>query len=83
MQQLAGHAVELALHQRRHDVHHGDGHAAQHQAVGRFEAEQPAADDDGVFVLGGGGYHLVGVGDVAVGNHALQVFARHRQDERI
>jgi hypothetical protein len=40
--------VELALHQPRHDVHHGDLHAAQHQAVGGFQAEQAAADDHGV-----------------------------------
>ena len=35
-QQAAGHAVQLALHQRGHDVHDGHGHAAQHQAVGGF-----------------------------------------------
>jgi hypothetical protein len=51
LQHLAGHGVELALHQRGHDVHHGHIHAAQHQAVGRFQAQQAAADDHGVLVL--------------------------------
>ena len=42
--------VELALHQPRHQVHHGDVHAAQHQAVGGLEAEQAAADHHRVLV---------------------------------
>jgi hypothetical protein len=83
LQQLAGDVVQLALHQPGHDVHHGDVHAAQHQAVGRFQAQQAAADDDGLLVLGGGLDHRVGVGDVAVGDDALQVLAGHRQDEGV
>ena len=51
LQQLAGHVVELALHQPRHQVHHGDLHAAQHQAVRGLQAEQAAADHDRVLVL--------------------------------
>ncbi len=82
-QQVAGDAVELALHQPRHDVHHRHPHAAQHQAVGRLQPEQPAADDDGVAVLRRRIDHRVGVGDVAVGDDALEVLARHRQDERV
>ena len=80
-QQAAGHVVELALHQPRRDVHHGHLHAAQHQAVGRLEAQQAAADHDRVPVLRGGVDHGLGVGDVAVADHALQVLAGHRQDE--
>ena len=34
LQQLAGHGVELAFHQRGHHVHHVHAHAALHQAVG-------------------------------------------------
>ena len=51
LQQLAGGLVELALHQQVRQVHHGDLHAALHQAVGRFQAEQAAADDHRVPVL--------------------------------
>ena len=81
LQQLARHVVELALHQPGHDVHHRDLHAAQHQAVGGLQAQQAAADHHGVLVLFSRLDHGVGVGDVAVGDHALQVLAGHRQDE--
>ena len=37
LQQRAGGRVELALHQRVEQVHHGDVHAAQRQAVRRFQ----------------------------------------------
>ena len=83
LQHLAGHSVQLALHQRGHHVHHGHGHAAQHQAVGGFQAQKAAADDDCVFVLGSRFNHGVGVGNVAVGDHAFQVFAGHGQDEGV
>ena len=43
-QQFAGGGVELALHQRRHQMHDRDRHAAALQSPRRFEAEQPAAD---------------------------------------
>src|SRR5213075_810245 len=55
----------------------------QHQAVGRFEAQQAAADDDRVLVRPGGLDHAFGVGDVAVGDHAVQVAAGHRQHEGV
>jgi hypothetical protein len=83
LQQLARHLVELALHQRGHDVDHADLHAALHQAVGRFQPQQAAADDHGALVFFAGLDHGVGVGDVAVGDHALQVLARNRQDEGV
>jgi hypothetical protein len=37
--------VELALHQAVEQVDHGHLHALAHQAIGRLEAEQAAADD--------------------------------------
>ncbi len=64
-------------------MHHADVHAAQHQAIGGLQAEQAAADDHGFFVFGGRVNHGVGVGDVAVGDHALQVLARHGEDEGV
>ncbi len=80
-QQFAGGAVELALQQPVAEVHHGDVHAALLEAVGRLQAQQAAADDHRVAVLRGRLDHRVGVGDVAVADHALQVLAGHRQDE--
>jgi hypothetical protein len=75
LQHLAGGAVELALHDPVGDMHHGHVHAAQGQAVGGLEAQQAGADDHRVPVLGRGVDHLVGVLDVAVGDHAGQVVA--------
>jgi hypothetical protein len=46
LQQIAGGRIELALHQRRHEMQHGDVHAARLQAGRGLEAEQAAADDD-------------------------------------
>ena len=63
-------------------MHHGDVHAAQHQAIGRFQAEQAATDDHGMLVGLGGVDHGLGVGNVAVADHALQGIAGDRQDER-
>ncbi|MDT4837119.1 hypothetical protein FQZ97_708430 [compost metagenome] len=83
LQQLARHVVQLALHEPGHHVHHRHGHAAQHQAVGGFEPEQAAADDHCVLVRARGLDHVVGVGDVAVGDHALQVLAGHGQHEGV
>jgi hypothetical protein len=40
----AGGLVELALHDPLAEVHHGDVHAAQLQAVGRLQPEQAGAD---------------------------------------
>ncbi len=81
LQHLAGDFVELALKQPRTDMHDGDVHAAQLEAIGRFEAEQAAADDHRVLVEAGGFDHLVGVLDVAVADHAGQVVAGDGQHE--
>jgi hypothetical protein len=83
LQHLARGVVELPLHQRVHHVHHRDLHATQHQAVGGFQAQQAATDDDGVLVRLGRVDHRLRVGDVAVGDHTGQVLAGHGQDERV
>jgi len=83
LQHLAGDFIELALHQPLRQMHDGDIHAAQFQAVRRFQPEQAAADHDRVLVLAGRIDHRIGVGDIAIGDHALQVLARHRQHERV
>ncbi len=64
-------------------MHHGHLHAAPHQPVGGFQAEQAAADDHRMPVAGGGVDHGLGIGDIAVGDDARQVAPRHRQDERV
>ena len=64
-------------------MHHGHIHAPEHQAVGRFKAQQAATDDHCIFILGGRCDHFIGVGNVAVGNDALEVFAGYRQYERV
>jgi hypothetical protein len=83
LQQLARHVVELAFHEPGRHVHHAHRHAALHQAVGRFQPEQAAADDHGVLVFGGRVDHGLGVGDVAVGEHAGQVLAGNWQHEGV
>ena len=82
LQQVAGGRIELALHQRRHDVQHGHVHAAFLQAGGGLQAEQAAADDDGLCARLGGEQHGVDVVEIAVGEHARQILAGHRNDER-
>src|SRR5262249_2624210 len=43
LKEQAGGFVELALHQRLHEMEHRHRHAALHQAEGGFESEQSAA----------------------------------------
>ena len=43
--------IELALHQRRHQVHDGDAAALHLQPTRRFEAKQASADDHGLGAL--------------------------------
>src|SRR5690606_2668710 len=81
LQQLAGGAVELAIHQPVGNVHHGDVHATCLQAVGRFEPQQTTADDHRMFVNTGGFHHGLCVGDVTVADDALEGVARYRQHE--
>ena len=82
-QQATGHLVQLPLHQRARDMNHGHLHAAQHQTIGRFQAQQTTADDHRMLVHLGGFDHGVGIGNVAVGDHAGQVFAGDGQDEGV
>jgi len=83
LQHLARHVIQLALHQRGHHVHHAHGHSALHEAVRGLQTQQAAANDDGVLVGGGGVDHGLRVGNVAVGQHTLQVFAGDGQDEGV
>ncbi len=82
LQELAGRRIELALHQRRHQMHERDRHAALLQAPGRFEAEQPAADHHGALMGARGCQHLVDIGDVAEGADAGQAKTRNWRRQR-
>ena len=72
-QQAAGHRIELALHQRVEQMHDGDGHAALHQPVGGFEAQEAAADHHRMAACGGDLDHVLDVLDVAKADDALQL----------
>ena len=82
LQEMAGGGIELALHQGRHQVHDRDVHALRLQAGGGFQAQQAAADDHGIAARLGGQQHGLDVVEVAVGQHARQVVAGHRDDDR-
>src|SRR6185369_14436333 len=82
-QQSASDLIELTLHQRVEQMHDGDVHAALHQAVGGFEAEQAAADHDGVLVARRSLNHALDVLNVAKADDAGKVLARQRQHDRV
>ncbi len=65
--------VELAVHDAAVDVHDGDVHALHQQAVGRLEAEQAAADDDGALRGARGREHRVDVVETAEGRDTGQM----------
>ena len=83
LQHLARYFVQLAFHQPRRNVNHMHIHPAQHQTIRGFQAQQTAANHDRVFIFFAGFNHGIGIGDVAVRNHAFQIFTRHGQDERV
>ena len=60
----------------------GHVHPAQLEAVRGLEAQQAAANDDCMPVLLRRGDHRVGVGDVAISDHARQFATWNRQDHR-
>ena len=62
-------------------MQHGHVHAARLEAGRGFEAEQAAADDHRLGARLRGQQHGVDVVEVAIGEHAGQVVAGHRQDE--
>ncbi len=75
--------IELPFHQRVEHVHDRDLHALLEQAVGGLQAQQAAADHDGVPVAFGGREHGFNIVDVAKADHARQVMPRHGQDEGV
>ena len=73
LQQLAGGDIQLAFHQRGHQVNHRHLHAAPLQPPGCFQSQQTAADDHGPAMCGRCADHRFHVMDVAEGAHAWQV----------
>ena len=89
-QQGAAALVHLQRHQPRRELDHVRRHAEQPQRAGRFEAEQPAADDQPGPPAArrrggapGGGRDGVQVVEGAVDEAAGQIRAGHRRHERV
>ena len=83
LEQEACRFVELALHQRGHQVDDGDLHAPQGQAVSRFKAEQTAADNHRRAAVFRRCEHLVDIVEIAEGDDAVEVVAGDGDDERV
>ena len=87
LQRLAQHSacdgIELSLHQAIEEMHDGHVHAALHQTVGGLQAEQAAADHDGVLAAGRGLDHAVDVMNIAKAYNTRKILARKRQHDRV
>ncbi len=70
LQEIPARRVQLALHQRRHEVENGHLHAPSLEAGRRLQAEQPAADDDRAPAGTGRGDHGIHVVEIAIGHDA-------------
>jgi hypothetical protein len=81
LQQFSGGGVELLFHQPVRQMYNGDIHAAQLQAVRRFQPQQAPADHHRTLILCCGRNHCIGVGYVPIGNYPGQPVARHGQHE--
>ena len=76
----AARCIELHVHERVHQVDHGDVAALQLKAAGGFEPQQSAADDDGADALSGGVYEAAGVVEIAEGEDVFLVDAVDRRN---
>ena len=83
MQHAGADAVELALHQGITQVNNRNFHAVFQKAVGGFQPEEAAADDDGMIFGFGDIEHGVDVMNVAKADDALKLGAGDRQDEGV
>ena len=81
MQQPAGGFIQLAFHQRGHQMHDRDRHAAPLQAPGGFQPQQAAADDHGALIGSGSIDHRVHIADIAEGADTGQVEAGDGRDD--
>ena len=81
LQQVTGGGVQLAFHQVAHEVNDRHVHAALLHACRGLQPQQTATDHHSLATGFGGGDHLFGVIQIAVGADAGQVLARHRDDK--
>lgn len=82
LQHFARDRVELAFHQRRHQMHDRDRHAAPLQSPGGFQPEQAAADHHRAPTAYAGSEHRLSIGDVAERMDAGQVKPGDRRRQR-
>ena len=73
---------ELTLHKGRHQVQDGHVHVARIEPGRGLEAKQATADHHRLRARLRGYEHGIDVVEVAVGENAGKVVARHRQDQR-
>ena len=78
----AARRIELHVHQRVHQVDHGDVAALQLKSARSFEAEQSAADHDGAHALAGGVHEAARVVEIAEGEDVFLVDAVDRAESR-
>ena len=64
-------------------MHHSDRHAALHQAVGSFETQQTAANDNRMLVFLGRIDHGLCIGNVAVCQNTVEFPPRNGQHEGV
>ena len=72
----------LALHQAVHQRHQRYRGAGLGEAIGRFQAEQAAADHDDALLLRGERQQKIDVAAVAERMHAGKIGARHVEPQR-
>ncbi|MNS65002.1 hypothetical protein D3C72_981510 [compost metagenome] len=83
LQHLAGPIVKLALHQPVPHMHNRNLHAAFHQTVRGLQSQQATTDHHRMPECLCRLDHGLGVGNVPVGQHTLQVLAGNGQNKRV
>ena len=82
LQQISRRRIELALHQPVHQMQQRHRRAGFCQPIGRFEAEQSAADHDDGLLARGEREQQIDIAAVPEGMHAREIVARHVEPQR-
>src|SRR4029079_4444724 len=80
LQKIRRIGIELTLHQRRHQMHHGDLHALGFETRGRFKTKETAADNDSIAAFLSSSEPRVPVIQIAKGNDAGKLGAGYRDE---